>query len=426
MSMTADARHTTPDEKRPTDGLDVNRIKADFPILSRLVHDHRLVYLDNAATTQKPQAVIDAISDYYSRHNANVHRGLHALSDEATEAYEKSRRHAADFVGGVSEEQMIFTRGATEAINLVAYTWGEQNLKAGDEIILSEMEHHANLVPWVILAKKKGAVIKTVPFTGDGYLDLDAYDRLLSPCTRLVAVTHMSNVLGTINPVQEIVRRAHQRGAVTVIDGAQAAPHLAVNVGAIDPDFYVFSAHKMLGPTGVGVLYGRRELLESIPPFNMGGEMIREVTFDRVTWNELPHKFEAGTPNIADVIAFDAALSYLEEIGMDTIRSHEKKLTEYAIHRLSELGDLQIHGPKNIDHRGGVISFVDANVHPHDISTFLDSKGIAIRAGHHCAQPLVKKLGHVATSRASLYIYNDEKDIDALYEALVEMGRFFG
>jgi len=426
MSMTADAQHTKPAAKRPSKPFDVDRIKRDFPILSRMVHGHRLVYLDNAATTQKPQSVIDAIGEYYSRHNANIHRGLHALSDEATVAYEKTREHTARFIGGVPQEEVIFTRGATEAVNLVAYTWGEQNIKAGDEIILSEMEHHANLVPWVVLAKRKGAVIKPIPFTGDGYLDLDAYDKLLSSRTRLVAVTHMSNVLGTINPVQEIVRRAHKRGAVTVIDGAQAAPHLAVDIHAIDPDFYVFSAHKMLGPTGVGVLYGRRELLESMPPFNMGGEMIREVAFDRVTWNELPNKFEAGTPNIADVIAFDAALTYLEDIGMDAVRDHEKRLTEYAIGRLTELGGLEIHGPKNIDDRGGAISFVDPDVHPHDVSTFLDSKGIAIRAGHHCAQPLVKKLGHVATSRASVYVYNDEKDIDALYKALIEMRRYFG
>jgi cysteine desulfurase/selenocysteine lyase len=424
--MAADAKHTTPATQRPQRPFDVNRIKADFPILTRVVHDHRLVYLDNAATTQKPQTVIDVINDYYSLHNANIHRGLHALSDEATEAYEKSRHHTAQFVGGVADEQVIFTRGATEAINLVAYTWGEQNIEAGDEIILSEMEHHANLVPWVILAKKKGAVLKPIPVTDDGYLDLDIYEKLLSSRTRLVAISHMSNVLGTINPIREIVRRAQQRGAVTLIDGAQAAPHMTVDIPAIDPGFYAFSAHKMLGPTGVGVLYGRRELLDSMPPFNMGGEMIREVTFDHITWNELPNKFEAGTPNIADVIAFDAALSYLEEIGMDAIRDHEKQLTEYAINRLAELGELEIHGPKHVDDRGGVISFVDPDVHPHDVSTFLDSKGIAIRAGHHCAQPLVKRLGHVATSRASVYVYNDEKDIDALCEALIEMRRFFG
>ncbi len=423
--MTSDAQRTQPAQKRKHAQLDIQRIKVDFPILSRQINGHQLVYLDNAATTQKPRLVIDAIGDYYRKHNANIYRGLHTLSEEATERFEKTRAHVAQFIGGVSTEEIIFTRGATEAINLVAYTWGEQNTKAGDEIVLTEMEHHANLVPWIMLAKKKNAVIKVIPITNDGFLDMTSLDKIITPRAKLVAVTHVSNVLGTINPVEEIVRKAHARGAVALIDGAQAVPHMAVNVKDIDADFYVFSAHKMLGPTGVGVLYGKRDLLEKMPPFNMGGEMIREVTFANITWNDLPLKFEAGTPDIAGVISFDAALSYLDHFGMDAIRDHERRLTDYALTRLGALKGLTIHGPKKAADRGGVISFADEHVHPHDISTFLDSKGIAIRAGHHCAQPLVKLLGHVATARASMYIYNDEEDIDALYDALVEMRRFF-
>jgi cysteine desulfurase/selenocysteine lyase len=424
MSMTSDAQRARLDEKRRPP-LDAQRLKVDFPILARQVNDHQLVYLDNAATTQKPRVVIEAIGEYYRKHNANIYRGLHTLSEEATEQFEKSREHAARFIGGAAVEEIIFTRGATESINLIAYTWGEQNITAGDEIVLTEMEHHANLVPWIMLAKKKNAVIKVIPITKDGYLDLSSLDKIITPRTRLVAVTHVSNVLGTINPVREIVRKAHAQGAVAVVDGAQAAPHMPVNVKDIDADFYAFSAHKMLGPTGVGVLYGKRELLENMPPFNMGGEMIREVTFSNITWNDLPLKFEAGTPDIAGVIAFDAALSYLEHLGMDAVRDHERQLTDYALSRLVALKGLTIHGPKKAADRGGVISFADDHVHPHDISTFLDSRGIAIRAGHHCAQPLVKLLGHVATARASMYIYNDEDDIHALFDALVEMRRFF-
>ena len=406
--------------------FDAEGIKADFPILARQINGHRLVYLDNAATTQKPRAVIEAIGEYYRKHNANIYRGLHTLSEEATAAYEQTRSHVARFIGGTADEEIIFTRGATEAINLVAYTWGEANIKAGDEIVLTEMEHHANLVPWVILAQKKGAIIRRIPITRSGYLDLDAMDQVITPRTRLVAVTQVSNVLGTINPVADIVHRAHDVGAIVLVDGAQAAPHMPVDVKKIGADFYAFSAHKMLGPTGVGVLWGRRELLEAMPPFNMGGEMIREVSFERITWNGLPHKFEAGTPNIAGVIAFDTALSYLEQVGMETVRSHEKELTVYALDRLEDIGGLDIHGPLAAGDRGGVVSFVDPKVHPHDMSTFLDSKGIAIRAGHHCAQPLIRLLGHVATARASFYIYNDKSDIDALCEALREMRRFFG
>jgi cysteine desulfurase/selenocysteine lyase len=311
-------------------------------------------------------------------------------------------------------------------MNLLAYSWGEANIKEGDEIVITEMEHHANLVPWVILAQKKKAVLKRIPITLCGHLDLSDIGNIITPKTKLLALTHMSNVLGTINPIAELAELARKHGAVVLGDGAQAVPHLPVDVKALGVDFYAFSAHKMLGPTGVGVLYGRRELLEAMPPFNTGGEMIREVRFDRITWADLPHKFEAGTPNIADVVAFDAALTYLEEIGMDNVRQHEINLLRYAIERLSELDGIEIQGPQEYAQRGGAISFTDTEIHPHDISTFLDSKGIAIRAGHHCAQPLMRILGKVATARASLYIYNDQADIDALVEALKEMRRYFG
>ena len=406
--------------------LEHENIKADFPILSQTINGHPLVYLDNAATTQKPRAVINALIEYYRKMNANIHRGLHHLAEQATDAYEHTREHVARFIGGVDPHEIIFTRSTTESMNLVAYSWGEVNIKEGDEIVITEMEHHANLVPWVILAQKKKAVLKRIPITLCGHLDLSDIDNIITPKTKLLALTHMSNVLGTINPIAELTELAKKRGAVVLGDGALAVPHLPVDVKALGVDFYAFSAHKMLGPTGVGVLYGRRELLEAMPPFNMGGEMIREVRFDRITWADLPHKFEAGTPNIADVIAFDAALTYLEEIGMDNVRQHEINLVRYAIERLSELDGIEIQGPQEYAQRGGAISFTDTEIHPHDISTFLDSKGIAIRAGHHCAQPLMRVLGKVATARASLYIYNDQADIDALVEALKEMRRYFG
>lgn len=405
--------------------IQVERIKADFPILQTKVNGHNLVYLDNAATTQKPRVVIDALTDFYSRYNANIHRGLHFLSERSTELYERTRAHVARFIG-VEAPEVIFTRGTTEAINLVMYTWGEENIGEGDEIVITEMEHHANLVPWVILAKRKKAVLKRIPITPDGLLDLSRLDSIITPRTKLVAISHMSNVLGTINPVQEIAAKAKRHGAVVLADGAQAAPHLPLDIKALGVDFYVFSSHKMLGPTGVGVLWGRRDLLEAMPPFNMGGEMIREVRFDHVTWADLPNKFEGGTPNIADVVAFDAALTYLEEIGMDRVRAHEQALTGYAIDQLRTISGIEIQGPSDPALRGGAVSFTDRDLHPHDISTFLDSRGIAIRAGHHCAQPLMRILGKVATARASLYIYNDESDIDALVAALREMRSYFG
>jgi len=406
--------------------LNTNQIRTDFPILNQPINNHRLVYLDNAATTQKPQSVIDAQNEFYLTINANIHRGLHTLAEKATNAYEKTREHVARFIGGVKTEEIIFTNGTTEAINMVAYTWGEKNINEGDEIVITEMEHHANLVPWVILAKKKKAILKRIPITPSGYLNLTEIEDIISSKTKLLAVSHMSNVLGTINPIADLTKLAHEKGAVILVDGAQAVPHLPVDVKELGVDFYAFSAHKMLGPTGVGVLYGKKELLEAMPPFNMGGEMIDTVTFDDITWAELPHKFEAGTPNIAGVVAFDETLHYLEKIGMENIRQHEITLLDYALKQLTRIEGLEIQGPLEVTNRGGAISFTDPEIHPHDISTFLDSRGIAIRAGHHCAQPLMKILQKVATARASLYIYNDRDDIDALVEALKEMRRYFG
>lgn len=422
-STGADLRPNPTDQQPP---FSVEQIKSDFPILDQKINDHRLVYLDNAASTQKPSVVINALLDYYRKDNSNVHRGLHTLADRATQMFEKSRKHVAKFIGGAATEEVIFTSGTTDSINLVARTWAEQNIKEGDEIVITEMEHHANLVPWVILAQKKGAILKRIPITLCGHLDLSEIDSIITPKTKLLAISHMSNVLGTINPVEELTEKVHAVGGVVLVDGAQAAPHMPIDVKALDADFYALSAHKMLGPTGVGVLYGKRDLLEAMPVNNMGGEMIREVRFDRITFNDLPHKFEAGTPNIADVVAFDAALTYLEDIGMSKIRQHEMQLTQYAIEKMSEIKGLEIQGPQEVSQRGGAISFTDSAIHPHDISTFLDSRGIAIRAGHHCAQPLMRILGKVATARASIYIYNDESDIDLLVEALIEMRRYFG
>jgi len=422
-SKTGQNIHTAP---RSLTAVDIERIKADFPILEQTINGNRLVYLDNAATTQKPRVVINAILEFYRKYNANIHRGLHYLSEQATERYEHTRNHVAEFIGGVHPHEVIFTRGTTEAINLVAYTWAEENIHEGDEIVITEMEHHANLVPWVVLAQKKKAILRRIPITVCGHLDLSSIDDIITPKTKLLAVSHMSNVLGTINPVKELAAKARAVGAIVLADGAQAAPHMAVDVKDLDVDFYAFSSHKMLGPTGVGILYGRRELLEAMPPFNMGGEMIREVRFDNVTWAELPNKFEGGTPNIADVVAFDAALHYLEEIGLDRIRQHEMDLTRYALDQMAAIPGLELQGPQDAEQRGAAISFTDSDLHPHDISTFLDSKGIAIRAGHHCAQPLMRIMGKIATARASFYVYNDEADVDALVKALKDMRRYFG
>ncbi len=424
--MATETKDTSQTTGQPAGTLNIDLIKADFPILKEKVNGHRLVYLDSAASSQKPQEVVHALSQYYRHMHSNIHRGLHTLAERATAAYEKSRKHVATFIGGVQPEEIIFTSGTTEAINLVARTWGEANIHEGDEIVVSEMEHHANFVPWFMLAQKKKAIIKKLPITVCGHLDLSDINSIIGPRTKLVAITHMSNVLGTINPIAEIAAVAKKHGAIVIGDGAQAAPHLAVNVHDLGVDFYAFSAHKMLGPTGLGILYGRRELLEAMPPYKFGGEMISKVSFDEVTFAELPHKFEAGTPNIADVVTFDAALMYLERVGMDNARQHEMELTGYAIERMNSLKGLEIQGPQEVEQRGGAISFTDPTIHPHDISTFLDSRGIAIRAGHHCAQPLMRAMGKVATARASFYIYNDRSDVDALVESLVEMRKYFG
>lgn len=405
--------------------LDVARIREDFPILSRLVYGRPLVYLDNAATSQKPRQVIDALVRYYESYNANIHRAVHCLGEEATNAYEEARAKVAAFINAPSPECVIFTRNTTESINLVAYVWGRANLREGDEILLTQMEHHSNLIPWQRLAAEKGARIRYIGLTETQTLELDGLAGLLDARTRLVALPHVSNSLGTINPVERVAAQARRNGSVILVDGAQAAPHLPVDVQAIGCDFYAFSAHKMLGPTGVGVLYGRRELLEEMEPFLGGGEMIRRVTFEGATWNDLPWKFEAGTPNIADVIAFGAAIDYLEALGMENVRAHETELTEYALARLRTLDDITIYGPPDARERGGVISFNLRDLHPHDVGTVLDRHGIAIRAGHHCTQPLMRALGIAGTARASFYIYNTPEEVDILVDALGSARKFF-
>jgi cysteine desulfurase/selenocysteine lyase len=405
--------------------FDPRALRARFPILARTINGHRLVYLDNAATTQKPEAVLSALRRYYVTSNANVHRGVHTLAEEATAAYEACRTRVARFINAPEERGVVIVRNATEAINLVALSWGS-TLTKGDEVLLSEMEHHSNLVPWIMLARERGVVLRHIPITDDGKLDMAALPSLLSRRTRIVALTAMSNVLGTINPVAEIAVAAHRVGAIMVVDGAQSVPHLPVDFQALDIDFLAFSAHKAYGPTGVGFLVAKPELLERMEPVFGGGEMIREVRLDSATWNDIPHKFEAGTPNIADAAAFPAALDLLEELGMESVREHERELAGYALERLRSLGWLQLHGPLDPDRRGALVSFVDPEIHPHDLAQVLDTRGIAIRAGHHCAQPLMRRLGVVATARASFSIYNDRDDVDALVEALAEARRYFG
>jgi len=406
--------------------LNVEAVRSDFPIFRRTVRGKRLIYLDSAATSQKPQCVIDAEREFYERYNANVHRGAYLIAEEATAAYESAREKVAKFINAPNKDCIVFTRGTTEAINLVAYSWGLANLREGDEILLTEMEHHSNIVPWQLIAERTGAKIKVVPITDDGLLDMDAFERLLTERVKIVAVTHVSNVLGTINPVHEICRKAHEVGAVVLVDGAQAAPHLPVDVQAIGCDFYALSGHKMCGPTGVGALYGRKELLEAMPPFLGGGEMIRTVTFERTTFNDVPYKFEAGTPPIAQAVGLGVAVDYLTKIGIERIRAHEVELVTYALERLREIDDITIYGAAPPEQRGGVIAFNIGNIHPHDLATFLDAHGICIRAGHHCAQPLMRRLNVAATARASFYLYNTPDEIDALVEALQQAMRFFG
>ncbi|ADU50239.1 cysteine desulfurase, SufS subfamily [Thermaerobacter marianensis DSM 12885] len=392
-------------------------IRRDFPILQRQVHGRPLAYLDSAATSQKPGAVIDALAEFYRQSNANVHRGIHTLAEEATAAYEGARARTAAFLGA-REDEIVFTRGATEALNLVAWGWALHRLRPGDTILVTLMEHHSNLVPWQQVAARGGFHLRAVPLTGDGRLDRDAFTRLLEEHRpKVVALAHMSNVLGTINPVAELARQARQAGAVVVVDGAQSVPHLPVDVAELGVDFLAFSAHKMLGPTGLGVLYGRRERLAEMEPLLGGGGMIRQVEVERSTWADPPHRFEAGTPPIAEAAAFTAALDYLERLGMEAVAAHERELVRYAWERLREIPGLTIYGPAP-EHRGGVISFTVEGVHPHDLAQVLDGEGVAIRAGHHCTQPLHRHLGVVATARASFYIYNDRDDVDRLVAAL--------
>lgn len=406
--------------------LDIAAIRADFPILDQEVHPgKRLVFLDSAASSQKPRQVIEAMRRYYEHDHANVHRGIHVLSERATAAYEDAREKVRAFINARSTKEIIFTRNTTESINLVAYSWGRANLRPGDVVVLSEMEHHSNIVPWQILAEQIGFRLRYIPITDEGLLDLDAYATLLrDEPVKLVSVMHVSNVLGTVNPVKEMSAQAHAAGALFLVDGAQSVPHLAVDVQALDVDFLAFSGHKMAGPTGIGVLYGKRALLEAMPPFLGGGEMIKKVTLEGSTWNDLPHKFEAGTPAIAQAVGLGAAADYLSALGMDNILAHEKLVVNYALDRLSEIPGLTIYGP-GAEHRNGVAAFTLKDVHAHDVAQLLDAEGVAVRAGHHCAMPLHRRLGVVATARASFYVYNTRDEVDVLVEAIYNARRVF-
>ncbi len=405
--------------------LNVNEIRKDFPILGRRVNGHPLVYLDNAATSQKPTPVINALTEYYTQYNSNIHRGVHSLSMEATEKYEEARQKCADFIGAPTIESLILVRNTTEAINLVAQSWARHNIAQGDEILTSHMEHHSNLVPWQKVALDVGAVLKFIPLNQDQTLDLSNIDDLITQKTKLVALTHMSNVLGTINPVKELGEAAHRVGAKILIDGAQSVPHIKVDVNDLDCDFLAFSGHKMLAPTGIGVLYVKRDILNDMEPFLRGGEMVRQVWDDQATWNDLPLRFEAGTPNIGDTIALGAAIDYLEALGMDNIRQHEIAITEYALSSFDGFEIFRSFGPRDMSLRGGIISFYNDTVHPHDLGTMLDLDGIAIRTGHHCAMPLMGKLSVPATARASFYLYNNEDEVDMLITSLKKTIEYF-
>jgi cysteine desulfurase/selenocysteine lyase len=405
--------------------MNINEIRKDFPILERKTNKGKtIVYLDSTATSQKPQQVIDAMNHYYQHSNANIHRGVHTLAEEATALYEGAREKIAKFINASSSREIIYTRNTTESINLVAYSWARTNLKAGDLVILTEMEHHSNLVPWHMLQAEKNIELDFIPVTENGLLDLDMYKTLLTRAPKLVSFTHMSNVLGTINPVQEMVQFAHAAGAIVLIDGAQSVPHLSVDVQSLDADFYAFSAHKMCGPTGIGILYGKSALLESMPPFLGGGDMIKEVKLRSFRANTLPHKFEAGTPAIAEAIGFGAAVDYLSNIGMENIAAHEHEITEYALERLEEIPGLKLFGP-SADKKGGVAAFTLDGIHPHDVAQILDKDGIAVRAGHHCAQPLHEKFGIPATSRASFYLYSTKEEVDLLVNGIYKVKEMF-
>jgi cysteine desulfurase / selenocysteine lyase len=403
--------------------FDVERVRADFPILEQKIHGKPLVYLDNAATSQKPRAVIDAISRYYEGTNANIHRAVHHLSEQATEEYEAARQTAQNFINAPSLSEVIFVRGTTEGINLVAQTFGRANIHSGDEVVVTDMEHHSDIVPWQLLCEDRGAKLRVVPINDRGELILDEYAKLLGPKTKLVCVTHVSNALGTINPVRQIVDMAHGHGIPVLVDGAQAVPHLKVDVQALDCDFYSFSGHKVYGPTGIGVLYGKKALLEAMPPYQGGGDMILSVTFEKTTYNRLPYKFEAGTPDIAGVIGLGAALEYVGGLGIENIGAYEHDLLEYATAAVSSIPGLTIIGTAK--ERAGVLSFTLANIHPHDIGTILDREGIAIRTGHHCSQPVMKRFGVDSTARASFAMYNTKQEVDALVRGIEKVREVF-
>ena len=405
--------------------LDVERIRDDFPILSRKVHGKPLVYLDNAATSQKPRAVIQALTEYYETYNSNVHRGVHTLSMEATDRYEEAREKVARFINAETPESIIWTRNATESINLVAHSWAESNISEGDEIVVTRLEHHSNLVPWQRVAARNGASLRFLDLTEDGAVDMVGAASVINARTKLLAVTQVSNSLGTVVPVKELAGMARSVGAAVLVDGAQSVPHQPVDVEDIGCDFLELSGHKMMGPTGIGALYARREVLEQMEPFLHGGEMVLEVSYEDASWNELPMRFEAGTPNIADAIALGVAVDYLTGLGMENVREHEKQLTAYALDAFRELEEVDLFGPMDVDRRGGILSFHSFDVHPHDLGTFLDQEGVAIRTGHHCTMPLMGVLGVPATARASLYVYNTEQEVDALVDAVKRALRYF-
>lgn len=408
--------------------LDVYKIKQDFPILKRkLKNGKKLIYLDNAATTQKPKQVIDAICKYYSEYNSNIHRAVYQIAEEATEEYEKTRANIQRFINARYPEEIIFTRNTTESINLIAYTWGKKNIRKGNKIILTEYEHHSNIVPWQMLSNEKGAKINYTDTDENGYLNLESFSKFLNDEkeTKLVSLSHMSNVLGTVYPAKEIIKMAHEKKVPVVLDGAQSVPHLHTDVQDLDCDFLAFSAHKMLGPTGVGILYVKKEILEHMPPFITGGDMIKEVHKDNTVFNELPYKFEGGTPNIADVIGFNAAIEYLKRIGMENVRDHEIGLIKYLYDSIKDIKGIEIYGPERVIDRGGLVTFNMEGIHPHDCATILNDFGIAIRSGHHCAQVLMEKLDIIASSRASIYIYNTKEEIDIFVDALNHVRRVF-
>ncbi|HVE75185.1 MAG TPA: cysteine desulfurase [Actinomycetota bacterium] len=405
--------------------MNPNELRRDFPALDQQVNGHPLVYLDNGATSQRPSVVIDEIKRFYEEDNANVHRSVHTLGERATALYEGAREKLAELIGAGTRE-LIFTKSATEALNLVAYAWGRHHLKEGDEVLVTEMEHHSNIVSWQLACKDTGAVLKAIPVLEDGLLDMKTYESMLGPRTKVVAVAHVSNVLGTINPVAEVSRLAHDAGAVVCCDGAQAVPHMPVDVAALGCDFYAGTGHKMCAPTGIGFLWGREQILEEMEPFMGGGEMILDVWIDHATYNDLPYKFEAGTPPIAGAVGLGAAIDYLNGIGMKAIHDHEMELTKYAMQRMTELPGAVVYGPTDPEVKAGLVSFTLGEIHAHDVGTFLDSKGVAIRVGHHCARPLMRKLGVPATGRASFYLYNTTDDVDRMIDALFETQKLFG